>query len=300
MKHNDGLRSAALLLVPAGIYLLLDLPARFTGFIGLASFAGPKNFLPLLMGLLLGPWGVPGMCLGAAASALLAGSPMAELLSELAGIPILALGGWYLWYHKNGRPPRLKQGRDYGRFLAITAVLAPLSSLPALALLGAAAWAEMAAFCGLFTVLVGVPVLILASSILCILPVCPRGKTPAPDIDCQISSESGGLDAANEQIETFCQAHGFPMKKAMAVENCVEEFALRIQNADPEALIHARLYLSDSVSVFLSFSGARYNPLRKGQNEAAEDLWSLTLIRERALRASYQYSSGVNRLHIVI
>ena len=300
MKQEDTASKFTILLSSAGIYLLLDLPARLTGFMGLESFAGPKNFLPLLLGLLLGPWSVPGICLGMSGAAVLCGSPLIEVVSELLSIPILALGGWLLWYANNSRPPCLKQSGDYLRFITVTAILAPLSAIPALLLLGVSAWIELAVFCGAFTILVGVPVLILVTPILCILPICPTAKTLMPDIDCQISSCSSGLDTANEQIEAFCKAHLIPMKKALAVENCMEEFALRIGGGCAGAPIHASLYISDSASLFLSFPGVRYNPLRRLANEKTEDLWSLTLIRERALRASYRYVCGVNYLHIVI
>lgn len=300
MKHNDATRKITMILASAGIYLLFDMPARLTGFMGLESFAGPKNFLPLLLGLLLGKWSVPGMWLGVLLSASLCGSSIVEVLAELMSIPILALGGQFLWYAKNVQTPRLKHGKDYIRFLLSVAVLAPLSALPALALLGVPAGVEQAAFCGAFTILVGIPVLILITSILCILPMCPSGKPVIPDVDCRISSDSGGLIEANEQIETFCETHGIPMKKVLAVENIVEELVLRIQNANAGASIHVNLYISDNASLFLSFPGEHYNPLRKSPDEKWEDLWSLTLIRERALRASYRYVGRVNRLHIVI
>lgn len=300
MDHNDTIRKIMCLLASAGIYLLLDLPARLIGFMGIESFAGPKNVLPLLLGLLMGGFSVPGMCLGVLSSAVLCGSPAGETTAELMSIPIQALGGRFLWYVKNTRPPGLKHGSDYIRFLLIVAVMAPLSAIPALAILGVSAWAVQAVFCGVFTVLAGIPVLILITSILCIQPVCPQGKTPAPDIDCRLSPDLSGLGAANEQIEAFCEARGIPMKKVLAVENCMEELVLRIQTAGTNVTICASLYINENVSLFLSFPGRRYNPLRRNPDEEAADLWSLTLIRERALRASHRYAGGVNRLHIVI
>lgn len=300
MGFKEPSRKLSIFFAAAGLYFLLDLPARLMGFLGLQSFSGPKNFLPLLMGVLLGPWSVPGMCFSAIICACLCGSATADIAAEVLGIPLLALGSRLLWYCKNSEPPRLKHGRDCVRFFTITAVTAPLASVPAGMLLGMKAWRELTVCYGVFTVFLGIPVMILISSILCILPVCPKGKTPAADVDGCVYSEAEGLDGLNEQMEAVYAANGFPVKKAFAVENCLEELVLRIQCQSVGAPIHVRIYLSDSASVFLNYSGARYNPLRRQAMEKSEDFWGLSLIRARALQASYRYVGGENRLHIVI
>ncbi len=299
MKYSMQ-KNLRILLESAGIYVLLDFPARLTEFLGVSSLTGPKNFLPLILGLLFGTYGVVGMCLGAIISAALCCSPYAEITCELLSIIIFALGGRMLWYAGTPKPLQLKCAHDYLRYLAITALLSPLAAMPVRLIMGASALLEVALSYFIYTVSVGIPAIIIISSILHIQPHAPKGKEMKPDIDCQIMPGRLNLKAKNEEIEFFCAAFGHQSKKSFDVESCLEELAIRIKAHSEDVPIEVRIYINDSISMHLDYKSKRYNPLLQTSGEASEELWGLALIRQRALRFSYQYIAGINQIQIVL
>jgi hypothetical protein len=288
------------IVIPALVYFLLDAPARLSGFMNLPGFTGPKNFLPMTFGLLAGPWSAAGMCIGAAAATVLAGGTFGEMAAEAVGIAIMAVFSWILWYRKADRPFCLKKGREYLRFLGIAVVLSVLSGLPGQFLLGGRSFAETAFSYLAFTVFVGIPVLILTTSIFCLHPYCPAEKETPPDVAETIAPDAGRLEETNDRIGDFYTAHGLPLRQSLSTQNCLEEFVVRIQAGAENCPIDIRLYIRDAVALEIAYRGKKYNPLRREKNEKDEDLFALLLIRQHALRASYQYSGNVNSLHIVI
>ncbi|MCI2048986.1 MAG: hypothetical protein LKJ76_04610 [Lachnospiraceae bacterium] len=288
------------ILLPAVLYFLLDTPARLSGFMNLPGFAGPKNFLPATLGLLLGPWSAAGMCLGAAASSLLAGDSLKDYSAEAFGIIVISVLFWILWYVRASRPFCLKKGRDYLRFTAIAALLSAVSGFPGQLLLGGVTWMETMFSYFSFTLFVGVPVLILVTSVFCLHPVCPAAKETEPDIEAVIGADASNLEETNEKIGDFYTAHRMPFRQSFATQNCLEEFVVRIQGGTGGAPVTVRMYIRDSVSLEIAYLADRYNPLQRQNGETEEDLLGLLLIRQHALRASYSHSGRENHLYIVI
>lgn len=287
-------------LIPAAVYFLLDAPARLSSFLNLPGLVGPKNFLPVTFGLLAGPWSAAGMCLAAAASTLLTHGSPEEILAETAGILIMTVLPWHLWYRKADRPFCLKKLRDYRRFVLITMLLSVFAGIPAQILTGGHSWAETAVSYLLFTLLVGTPVLILTTSIFYIHPVCPEGREALPDISGVIMPDAKNIEEINEKIETLYITREMSPKQAFATQNCLEEFVLRIQKEAGNPPVEVQMIIRESVFMNISFTGTKFNPLRKRRNETDEDLFGLLLIRQHALRASYRFRGMTNILNIVI
>lgn len=288
------------LIISAAVYFILDIATRFNQFMGLSDFAGPKNFLPLTLGLLMGPWSAPGMCAGELISALAVGTPLPDAAAEAISIVIMTVGGWYLWYAGNRRPVYLKRKEDYIRFLLIAAVLSALCSVSAIPIMGMRAWREMAVCYFIFSVFIGVPVIILATSIFCIRSAGPKGYCAAPDVEAVIGPDANGLDELQEKIEELYLGRGFTMKHVFPVENCLEETIVRLQGGCDNGPVEISLFVMDSTSLFVSCSGRKFNPLLRQPGETEEDLLGLVMIKQRALRASYSYRGSCNYLHIVI
>lgn len=288
------------IIAPGIIYFLLDIPIRMTGFANFGNLSGLKSFLPIVFGILFGPVSVPGMCLGAEAAALVAGSPVPESAAELLGILIMGCGSWFLWYLKNTEMVCLKKGTDYLRFTGIAVFLSAVSALPAFFMLGYSYWLVSALCSVSISIFVGIPVLILATSIFCIQPICPPWVDTTPDISCTIGADAAGLGEVCDRISDIYMEKKLPVKKAFRTQNCLEEFAVRIQAACGNCPVEFDLHVRDNVSMLISYTGERYNPLHSAEGEEREDLLGLVLIQQSALRASFYYSGRQNHLHIVI
>lgn len=294
------LESLKKLLFPMLLYLLLDLLTRMMGFTQLGSYLGIKNFLPIVLGLLFGPYASVGMCAGILLLFPFAGASLPELLTEVSNVTIMSCCAWLLWYMHDTRPVYLKTIRDYAKFFLIVLLLSPLTAMPSLCLIGLEGFFETALCYAIFSVFIGVPILILSTSILCVQPVFPKGKALEPDVACDIGQDFHNLCEVNDAIEAAGAAHGLPVKKLFLIENCVEETTTRIYGGCQNTVVNICLFVNDSVSLHISYAGERFNPLRRGKGETDMELLGLTLIRQTALRASYDYLSGINHLHIVI
>ena len=89
-------------------------------------------------------------------------------------------------------------------------------------------------------------------------------------------------------------------KRIYEVQSCVEELAIRIFNTLPDTEIKIFVDYGDSISLKFSYMGEKYNPLHIRKDEDKLDIISLTLIKHRALRATYKYIKNENNIHIVV
>lgn len=287
-----------LTLLCALAYFLIDAPVQMTHV--LPSFAGIKNFLPLTLGLFFGAYGVTGCVIGCIASAFLVNPSILDALRECVCIVITGLGMFHGWHItvKSGRIS-FKTWPDYGRYVLLLARLCLcVWAVYITSSLNAGVSAGLAYFItGLF---VGIPVNILFSSLLHIEPVMPRGKFLSYDAEFCLLPNAESLEGANEILEMSAMKRGVSMKHLLEIQSCIEELAIRIQKARPDARISVSVSFGDAISARLHYGGEKYNPFRIDKSEDEIDIMSLKIIKHRAIRASFRYAGGENLVHAVV
>ena len=301
MKRSKILDSAAMMLRAAVIYLLADVPVQMTGFLAFGSYIGIKNFLPVTLGLIFGPWGAIGSCIGCAAGGLILSTPANELLLECICNAVLAMGMWLGW-HWGSTTHRIHFKRPIN-YLKYAGLLLGLSAIDggigALLVDGSAFWKVVSAYTAM-GLLIGIPVNILFNGPLCVEPVLPPWYRMVDPVNAVITADPQSFGAFSEQLEEFAFERRINMKRMFEIQSCIEELYIRIRSAQPGAEIRLRMNCDDTISAWLSYAGEKYNPLRMGKDEDELDIMSLKLVKHRALRAAYSYRHGENRILIVI
>ena len=301
--RNNGARLFRLrgLLFAALVYLLLDYPIRATGAFGFPAGVGIKNFLPFTGGIFLGPAGAAGCALGAAASGALAGTPKMEILAECLCALAAGLGSWLGWFslHRDGNV-RLERARDVGIFLALAALLSAACGGITAALLGGSLFLPTAGGYLSLGILTGLLACILMGGIFCVRPPLPPFCAFTEDIPVLLSPDSPDFDAVNEAIEERARALSIPLKRVFEVENCLEELYLRLQKKLPGAEVRGGIEMGATISMRICAEGKKADPFLREEGDDESDLAALKLLRHRALRASYAYGGGENRIHIVV
>ena len=277
-----------LTLVCALAYFVMDAAVQMTHI--LPSYAGIKNFLPAVMGLFFGVWGVIGCVIGCAVSAVVVNRDVPAVLHECWCIAVTGLvmfWGWHLTA-KTHRPS-LKTWPDYLRYTVLLCVGCALcGSVPV----------SLAYF--LTGLTIGIPVTILFSSLLYIEPVIPHRYTYLPDADFCLLPVDGALDEANELLEMAAMKRGVNMKRVLEIQSCIEELAIRIRKSHPDARISVSVIFGEAISARLHYGGKKYSPFRIEPDEDEIDIMSLKIIKHRAIRASFSYSGGENLVHVVV
>lgn len=283
------------------VYFLLDFPIRLTGAYGFPDGIGIKNFLPFSCGLFFGPAGVLGAAAGAVLTALAAGTPAVDCAAECLCVLAAGFGSHFLWFalNRDGRI-RFERWRELGLYFAMVAVLSLICGALSAALTGGERFFPTVCAYLLSGVLVSLNVNILLGGIFCVEPILPPYSRKPAGIDFVLKPSEPSPDAANEQIEDAALPLKIPMKRVFEIESCLEELYIRIRSAMPAADVYGSIELGTTNSLRIRVPGEKYNPFRAGEGEDEMDLISLKLLRHRALRASYAYSSGENRIHIVV
>lgn len=277
-----------LTLICALAYFVMDVPVQMTQI--LPSFAGIKNFLPSVLGLFFGVYGVAGCVIGCVLSALIVNPDITAVLHEcwcIIAAGFVMFIGWHMTA-KTHRPS-LKTWPDYARYIALLIVGCILCGRVPVSL---------AYFITGLTI--GIPVTILFSSLLYIEPVIPRRYTSFPDADFCLLPNAESIEGANELLEMSAVKRGVNMKHTLEIESCIEELALRIRKNHPDARISVSVIFGEAISVRLHYSGEKYNPFHISPDEDEIDIMSLKIIKHRAIRASFSYSGGENLVHAVV
>lgn len=288
-------------LTAAAIYMLLDLPVQLTGFFPYGSFIGMKNFLPAILGMLLGPYGVSGACMGCAAGAMLLDTPIREAAFECCTIVIVGLTMWLGW-HAGSTTCKIhfKRWVHYLKYAGLVVLSAAVCGVLSGVFLPESAMVKVFAAYTAFSLLVGIPVQILANGIFWFQAVLPPWCHVTPVVEGTIDAAPDSISLFNEALEDAAFQRKIGMKQLFEVQNCVEEVSIRVLAACPETKISLRFDYDDTSCLWFSYPGARYNPLQMRKDEDELDLMGLRLIRHRALRASYSYAGGKNHIHIVV
>ena len=279
-------------------YFVIGAPVQMTNI--LPSFAGIKNFLPFTLGLFFGTYGVSGCVIGCIASAFFANPSASDVIRECSCVIVTGLGMFYGWHFlkKSGRIS-FKTWPDYSRYILLLVILSLFSGvIYSPSGLAVSVQAGLAYFLtGLF---IGVPVNILFSSLLYIEPVMPRGKILSYDAEFCLLPSAESLEGANEILEMSAMKRGVNIKRVLEIQSCIEELAIRIQNAQPDARISISVIFGDAISARLHYIGEKYNPFHISKDEDEIDIMSLKIIKHRAIRASFSYSGGENTVHAVV
>ena len=297
------LRPIAYVVITAAVYFLLDMMIQLTGVLRFGPLVGLKNFLPATFGLFWYFYGVAGACIGAVATGIVMQNPSQYILAECLCSIVLGMGVTIAVHMlSDSHRVTFKRVRHYTRYISYLFVLCFICYFILLALVShEEALAAVTAYF-FMSVLVGIPINILFSSLLCVEVVAPKKYRPRPDTSVNIDSDPMSLALANEEIEMNALARRQSMKRIFEVENCIEEMVVRIIKNHPDAIIHVEAHYSDSISLRIRYSGPLYNPFKKREDEDEMDIAGLNLLRHRALRASarYHHFDGINNIHIVL
>lgn len=285
----------------AVVYFVIDLSVRVTGVIRLSDAVGVKNFLAVLLGLVFGPWGAGGCCIGCIMSSLILGDLSIYTLYECLANLLIGNGMWCLWhlFDKSGAV-FLKKPVDYVRYMLMLLVLSGLAGLTAYVMLPDHSFYPYFGAYFIQGIIVGIPILILMTSIVCVEPVLPPWRKRAEGLTGTVSLDPQTLTAFNEQLEEYALSKKIKMKEIFSIQNCIEEVLIRFQEENPESKTRIRIQFHDSVSIDFENDGKQCNPFRSGKEEKTETLMGLKLILHRALRSSYHHSDGCNIVHIVM
>ena len=269
------------------IYILVDIPVLMTGF--LPDHAGIKNVMPFVTGLFFGIYGVIGCCIGAVISSYIMAEPLSEILWECWCLIVVGLCMYYGW-HKFSKTHRIrfKEMEHYSRYVFLTVIASILCLKP-----------DYITSYFLTGIIVALPVNILFGSLLYVEPILPGGCTMKYDADFELTSAPESLVKANEILEETADGR-INIKRILETQSCLEELSIRIFNAMPDTKIKVSIIYYNAISMKLDYIGAKYNPFKINKNEDILDLVSLNIIKHRALRASFFYVDGENKIHVVI
>lgn len=290
-----------LILLSVVLYAVVDIPVQTTGYLTFGSFVGIKNFLAPVLGMQLGIFGVIGTVLATLLAAFILNIPMNFAMLECVSNMVIGIGIWLFYNAPNkNRKTQYKNTTDLISYLVILVFLSAISGV--LSYLFVEGGAFVSVFAGYISmgILVGIPVNIMIGGIFCLKPIGLSSNGTVYDMEGTITSAPESLLLVNDMIEEAALDKRISRKRLFEVQSCVEELTIRIFNTLPDAQIKIFVDYGDTISMKFSYLGERYNPLLIKKNEDKLDIISLTLVKHRALRATYKYRKNENSIHIVV
>ena len=274
--------------ISALVYVLMDISVRVTDF--LPHYLGIKNSLPFITGLFFGLYGTLGNLIGCVVSSLLAGGTTDEIFWECWCVFIIGICMYYSW-HLLSKSHRIhfKHLRHYVRYI----LLAALASALCLRFKYAASYF-------ITGILIGLPTDILFGSLLYVEPFVPVWCKNSNDVDLSLEAGGESLENANEILQDTASKKGISLKRVFELQSCLEELSIRIFKAVPDAKIKVGIIYYDAISIRLDYICKKYNPFKINKGEDILDIMSLKIIKHRALRASFVFYKGENKIHVVI
>lgn len=318
-RQNDIAPMMRLIGGTAFAALLFDLPFRFIALLGLIPAAGPKNMLPILFGLLYGPAGAAGAGLGMLLAGMIAQEGLVEILVEGLAAVVSGAVAYAVWYLLPVRTHvRCKTGRD-----VFTVLLCIIAAALAAALVVAGApgllWetdamsraAQIGGSTVAWSILLGIPCLITATSMFGIVPAAPKwwltrhADCDAVDLEQTVINTPESIAEMSDAIDMLALTRGIDPKQSYAMMGCVEELnCLILQHLPENGMIRVQLMVSDSLVMRLRYAGERYNPLairlQPGGALANMDTMGILLVREMAVYAKHSYHQGENEIRIIV
>jgi len=281
-------RKIFVVILIAVIYILVDIPVLMTGF--LPDYAGIKNAFPFVAGLFYGNYGVIGCCIGCFVSSYIMGETFSSMLWECWCLIIIGNCLYYGWHlHSKSHRIHFKKLEHYNRYIFLSFLGSILCLDP-----------DYMVSYFLTGILIGLPVNILFGSLLYVEPFVPSFAVVKSDAEFELENVSGSLDKANDFLQDTAMDKGVNLKRVFEIQSCLEELSIRIFNAIPDAKIKVKVIYYNAISMRLSYDGIKYNPFKINKGEDVLDIMSLQIIKHRALRASFIFYEGENKIHVVI
>lgn len=295
------------IITTALVYFCCDYFVLRTSFLKCYSFVGLKSFMPMIVGMNFGVYGVIGELIAITIKHKLANTSFAFYVMECIIVVVIGIGAWFLW-HVQSRTHRirLRYFSNYVRFILIIISLSTICGVLSLKFINAIAFEDIMIWNISMSILVGIPIEIIYSSLMNLDPVLPPLKVNGKrieiknDIEYTIDNDAKSLETLNEKLEILFLDRKENMKRTFEIQNVVEEVYLRIVKKCPNAIIDVIANLDITFSIEYIYIGERYNPFIISREEDKLDIAGLNIIKHRALLANYSYNYGLNKVSIVI
>ncbi|MBO5561572.1 MAG: hypothetical protein J6A07_07945 [Firmicutes bacterium] len=282
-------------------YFALDFSVRLTQFLRFGDSIGIKNSLAAIFGLIFGPYGVVGCCIGCIAAAFCMGQLSIYTFYECLASVIVGLGLWYLWYiKKESVEVFLKTPKEYLHYILSLFILSAAAGLFGMTILPDHRFMPNFAAYFVMGIVVGIPILILLTSIISVKPIRPHWVGESGYFRGSLSEDSSSLSIFNEELEDYAKMRGVKISELLGVQNCIEEVYLRLREGNPQLVASVNVNFHNSVSIDFEYPGIKVNPFKADKKSRGEELIGLKLILYRSLRCSHSYFDGINYVHIVM
>lgn len=294
-------------LMSAIIYFCFDYFVYRTSFLQAYSFVGLKSFLPTVIGLNFGPYGVIGELIAVTLKKYILKQTFEFYIMECIIVVVMGIGSWFLWHVQSyTQRIRFRYVHNYIRYIMMVVFLSLICASIGAKLINQIAFQEIFAWNVAMSILVGIPIEIIYGSLMNLDPVLPPvyidGKRVEikDDIRHALDSDPKSFADFNEKMEELLLKEKVDIKRTFEIQNVAEELYLRIIRKYPKTVIDVKVNYDTTFSVEYIYIEKRYNPfaLYKGEDEL--DIAGLNIIKHRALLASYYYNYGLNKVHIVI
>ena len=286
----------ALVLATACVYFLSDLPVQLTGFLQYGPYIGIKNFLPVTLGLLFGPYGVTGALIGCTATACILRTPVMQMLLEWICIALPGLGIWFLWHLVSASHKiHFKRAVNYFRYLGIVAGLYAVCGALSYLFVEGGAFREIMISHISLGFLVGIPINILFNGVLCLIPILPPTNFFAQHTEeIKLPPDNSAIGAMITFTDSFVHKYGITAERRQNLQASLEEILQRIVKCRPAGDILLKLSDDGLFSIILEYAGPSVNPLIMQEDEDAVDQAGLLLFMHRILHIGYRRSRNRN------
>ena len=288
-------------------YFIFDYFVYKTSFIQSYSFVGLKSFLPAVLGLNFGPYGIIGELIAVTIKRALTNQTFEFYLMECIIIVVMGLGTWFLWHvQSRSHMIRFRYIHNYIMYILIIVFASLICASIGKRLINDIAYHDILVWNITMSILVGIPIEIIYGSLMNLDPVLPplymNGKRIAieDDIVYALDAKPDSISALNEKVEELLLKEKVDMKRMFEIQNVIEELYLRIIKKYPDTVIDVKARYDITFSVEYLYIEKRYNPFRLYKGEDMLDIAGLNIIKHRALLANYSFNYGLNKVHIVI
>lgn len=300
---KKGVRVPIMICMVMLIFIVLDLPVRFSRFIPeMSVYLGIKNALAPATGLMLGPWGVIGSLLGAAFCGLIDVNASGNCIAyEFVTIIVEGLGAWLMWHAVTpDHRVRFKKFTDLLKYILIILIVSTASAGASFLFVAGGDFFGVLLTHMISDMLLGIPAIIIYCGIMCQDPVIPSWSTRTHDFEESIDATEESYISFTEKLDELSSRLGLSKRRSFEVLNTIEEVYLRIRTHEPEETVRVTIDCGDALSILFEYNGKKCNPLRISADEDLVALIGLKLIEHRAIRTSYKYASQVNKVLIVL
>lgn len=307
------------ILISFFVYLMLDVPFRLIEFLGSPSVGGIKNMLPVTLGLIFGEIAAVGIGLAIIIGNIVTATLGFNAIVEIIVTMIVTCLAYHLWYMKGvSSYPSTKKTFDIFKFVGIAVLIGIISGFSQGIIISIIEdknpiflSLEIAAHYVSWSLLVGLPIIILLTSVYGVIPYIPREYMENHSLSeiyniieeykCDISC----IGEISDKIDMFNLENNVDTKKAYYLMFCLEELNIKIiENMNPEDKIKIYIKNGEAILVEMEYKGKPYNPLNvkkiKGDLMFNMEIEGILLMKEMAIVARYRYRDGINKIKFVV